>query len=106
MSSYEVFDRLGAIAAYGGGLVAVAFFIERARTGAWSSPSTRFLAALVFFLIPAGALFRLLSRPLPEHSAHSLWLQVGLVLIWLAAGAANAFRTLRPKETRVERTIT
>jgi hypothetical protein len=106
MNSYQVFDRLSAVAVYGGGLVALALLIDRARTGAWSSPSTRFFAAVLFFIIPAGALFRLLARPLTDHSVHSLWLQVGVVLIWLAAGAANAFRMLRSKETRGGRTIT
>lgn len=106
MNRYEVFNRLSAVAAYGGGLVALVLLIARARTGAWSSPSTRFLAAVLFFIIPAGALFRLLARPLTEHRVDSLWLQAGVVLIWLAAGAANAFRMLRFKETRGERTIT
>jgi hypothetical protein len=106
MSSYEAFDRLAVLVTYGGGFAALAFFIERARTGTWRSRSTRSLAALLFFLIPAGALLRLLSRPLTEQSAHSGWLQVGLVLIWLAAGAAAAFRSLRPAEHRVDPPIT
>ena len=106
MSAHDIFGWLATIVAFGGGLAALVFFIERARTGTWSSPSTRFFAALVFFLIPAGALFRLLSRPFTEQSTHSRWFEVGLVLIWLAAAAANAFRSLRPKHSRVESSIT
>ena len=95
MNTYEVFDRLSTIAAYGGGLVALGLLIDRTRTGAWSAPSTRFIGAVLFFVVPATALFRLLGRPLPEHSAHSLWIQAGVVLMWLAGGAANAFRVRR-----------
>ena len=103
MNSYQVFEQLAAVVAYGGGLAAVAAFIEGVRAKRWSSRSARFFTAVLFFIIPAEALLRLLSRPLAEHSTHSLWLQVGLVLIWLAAGAANGFRRLHPREHDGER---
>ena len=106
MSSYDVFGQLTSIVTATWVIAACGFFVERARTGTWRAPSTRLFAALMFFSIPAAALFRVLSRPLPEHSAASLWLHVGGVLVWLAAGAASAFRTLRAEQNGVERPIT
>ena len=106
MSSYEVFGHFTPLAMFAWAIAASGFLIERARTGTWSSRSTRFFAALMFFSIPATALFRVLSRPLSEHSAQFLWLHVGGILLWLAAGAANTFRAMRPEAKRFERPIT
>ena len=105
MNRYELFARLAAIVACVGGLAGLGVFIQRVRQGSWSR-SAIFFVALVFFFLPAGSLFRLLSRPLAEHSVPSLWLHVGVVVIWMAAGAACAFRSFRAGSNRVDRPIT
>ena len=105
MNRYELFARLAAIAACVGGVAGLGVLIQRARQGYWSR-SAIFFATLLFFFLPAGAFFRLLSRPLAEHSVSSLWLHVVVVLIWMAAGAACAFRSFRAGLNRRDRNIT
>ena len=106
MSSYEIFRGVAGVLAYAAGGAGIALLIERARTGHWSSRSTAFFAALLFFFIPAGVLFRLLSRPFAEQDAEILWLQLGLLLLWFAAGATNTFRLFRVRSKRAEYPIT
>jgi hypothetical protein len=99
MTTYEIFGGLYGFAAVAGGVLGVVFLILRGRARSWSAS----IGSLLFFVVPFSVLCRLLSKPLEQQSIFWIYLQVAVVALWLAGGAAAAFRTMRAKERANQR---
>src|SRR5688572_5376546 len=98
MTGYEIFAWLHGVAAVGGGVLGVVSLILLGRAHRGNSPSQRFYTSLIFFAVPFSFLCRLLSKPLEQQSTFWICLQVAVVALCLAAGAAEAFRKMGAKE--------
>jgi|GEM_PF-4441498 len=98
MTVYEIFSGLHGVTTVAEGVLGVVFLILRARARNWKAPSLKFLASLLFFVLPFSTLCRLLSKPLEQQSIFWICLQVAVVGIFLAGGAAAAFHTMRAKD--------
>jgi hypothetical protein len=97
MSVYAVFGWLTAFTTTLGAVAGVMFFL---------SPGNRTIVRVLFFVVPASALFRLLSRPLSEQSPYRVWSYVAVVCISLLAGAKQVGRRSSGRSTSPASLIT
>ena len=98
MNVYDIFRILYGATVVAGAVIGVAAFIMASRTSSWSAPPVRPFTSLLFFVIPFTAFCRLLSKPLEQQGAFELWGQVALIIVWLAASAKAAFRSMALKD--------